>query len=175
MQRSKNLSVSRARKALAGFALFCSVIVPFGISSAYAADAVAAGAGSQATLNVGDTYGGGKVAYIFRKSDRGYVAGQVHGLIAAGEDIAPASWAKAVKSCTEYRGGGHDDWRLPSKDELDRFYENRFAIGGFKERHYYWSSTESDRNDAWDLSFRTGNHNLGYKLEYNNVRPVRTF
>lgn len=173
MERSKNRSISRARKALAGFALFCSVLAPLGVSTAYAADASAAG--SPASLTVGDTYGGGKVAYIFRKNDRGYVAGQVHGLIAASEDIAPASWATAIKSCKEYRGGGYEDWRLPNKDELDRLYENRLSIGGFKERNYYWSSTESDRNDAWDLSFRRGNHNLGYKLEYNYVRPVRTF
>ncbi|MHA8067397.1 hypothetical protein V7S76_12055, partial [Aquirufa sp. ROCK2-A2] len=35
------------------------------------------------TLNVGDSYGGGKVAYIFQLGDIGYVAGQTHGLIAA--------------------------------------------------------------------------------------------
>ena len=34
-------------------------------------------------LNVGDTYGGGKVFYIFGPSDNGYIKGQTHGLIAA--------------------------------------------------------------------------------------------
>ena len=37
-------------------------------------------------LNVGDTYGGGKVFYIFGPSDNGYIKGQTHGLIAATED-----------------------------------------------------------------------------------------
>jgi hypothetical protein len=37
-------------------------------------------------LNVGDTYGGGKVFYIFGPSDNGYIKGQTHGLIAAIED-----------------------------------------------------------------------------------------
>jgi hypothetical protein len=38
------------------------------------------------TLRVGDTYGGGKVFYIFDIGDNGYVKGQTHGLIAATED-----------------------------------------------------------------------------------------
>ena len=37
-------------------------------------------------LNIGDTYGGGKVFYIFGPSDNGYIKGQTHGLIAALED-----------------------------------------------------------------------------------------
>ena len=37
-------------------------------------------------LNIGDTYGGGKVFYIFGPSDNGYIKGQTHGLIAATVD-----------------------------------------------------------------------------------------
>jgi len=36
---------------------------------------------------VGDSYGGGKVAYIFQVGDPGYIAGQTHGLIAATADL----------------------------------------------------------------------------------------
>lgn len=37
-------------------------------------------------LSIGDSYAGGKVAYFFVLGDPGYVAGQLHGLIAADSD-----------------------------------------------------------------------------------------
>ena len=46
-------------------------------------------------LAVGDSYLGGKVAYIFQNGDPGYIAGQTHGLIAA---IADASVNQIVWS-----------------------------------------------------------------------------
>ena len=40
------------------------------------------------TLAIGDAYQGGKIAYLFKVGDPGYVAGQTHGLIAALADRA---------------------------------------------------------------------------------------
>lgn len=168
-----NKFISKAGKVLAVAALFCTMFFPVKVPAAYAAETTAAPAQTQ--LKVGDSHGGGKVAYIFRQGDQGYVAGQTHGLIAANADFDADHWDDALKACKEYRGGGFTDWRMPNKDELNKLYSQRLSIGGFKEQHFYWSSTESDKNDAWDMSFRTGTHNLGYKLDANFSRPVRSF
>jgi hypothetical protein len=47
---------------------------------------------------VGDSYGGGKIFYIFQPGDPGYVAGQYHGLIAAPSDI-PSNTYRIFPSC----------------------------------------------------------------------------
>jgi len=160
--------ISKAGKRLATIVLFSSVFAPASLPTTYAA--------VQSQLKIGDSYGGGKIAYIFSQKERGYVAGQTHGLIAAKNDLGFSdTWAKTVKACKDYRVGGFSDWHLPNKEELNRLYVNRMAIGGFKEHHYYWSSSESDRNDAWDQSFRTGSRNLGYKFDTEYARPVRRF
>ena len=50
-------------------------------------------------LKIGDIYGGGKVAYIFVDGNTGYVAGQVHGLIAATEDqSAGIAWSNITST-----------------------------------------------------------------------------
>jgi hypothetical protein len=135
-------------------------------------------------INVGVSYGGGKVAYIFTSSDLGYVAGQTHGLIAADADqttdagipwfpdkfygatvsalglgqtntisiIAAAvvlgktdSTTYAAGLANKYKGGGYNDWFLPSKDELNKLFINRVLIGGFATTGTiatYWSSSQ---------------------------------
>ena len=155
--------------------MFIALTTPLTPNLLQAADAAPVQS-APASLKAGDQYGGGKVVCLFQPGEAGYVSGQTHGLIAATADIGEGvMWAKAVKLCQDYRGGGFSDWRLPSKEELNRLYKNNALIGGFKERHFYWSGSESDKNDAWDQSFRTGISNLGYKLDNNYVRAVRAF
>ena len=39
-------------------------------------------------LNIGDTYGGGKIAYILQASDAGFVSGELHGIIVSENDLS---------------------------------------------------------------------------------------
>ena len=44
----------------------------------------------------------------------------------------------AARICYDLVLGGYDDWFLPSKEELNKLYLNKAAIGGFAAA-YYWS------------------------------------
>jgi hypothetical protein len=58
--------------------------------------------GFKVALALGDSYGGGKVAYILQSGDPGFVAGQTHGLIAAPADQTPATpWGVAWTNFTD--------------------------------------------------------------------------
>ena len=73
-----------------------------------------------------------------------------------------------------YEGGGYTDWYLPSKDELNKLYLNKTAIGGF-ETNYYWSSSEIDGNKAWAQNFVNGGHYDSDKYNTAYVRAIRAF
>lgn len=73
-----------------------------------------------------------------------------------------------------YNGGGYNDWYLPSKDELNKLYLNRVAIGGFAV-DYYWSSSESLASYAWLQNFTNGLQLDTNKSSTLYVRAVRAF
>jgi hypothetical protein len=77
-----------------------------------------------------------------------------------------------------HSGGGYDDWFLPSKDELNKLYLNRAAVGGFSSEIYYWSSSESvfEAYAAWFQDFSDGSqHDNLSKYYWAGVRAVRAF
>jgi len=81
-----------------------------------------------------------------------------------------------------YEGGGYIDWFLPSKDELNKMYENIGQgnvlglgnVGNFAD-YSYWSSTENGNYYAWRQNFNSGNQLNGVKNYTYDVRAVRAF
>jgi len=85
----------------------------------------------------------------------------------------------AARLCGDLVLNGYSDWYLPSKDELNKLYLNRVAIGGFAS-NFYWSSTEFNDDDAWGQYFYDGyqygsGKYYGFSSNYNGVRAVRAF
>ena len=85
----------------------------------------------------------------------------------------------AARLCADLVEGGYSDWFLPSKDELNKLYLNRVAIGGFSNA-YYWCSMEYNFDIAWLQNFGiwnvpSGYQNTGWKNEPYAVRAVRAF
>jgi hypothetical protein len=164
--------------------------------------------GGAATLGIGQSYQGGILAYIFVSGDPGYVAGQIHGLIAAPTDQStsapwgcqgtsiPTSFSQLIGAgsqntiniiagcptlgiaaliCSDLVLGGYSDWYLPSRDEMNKLYINRVAIGGFSQLRY-WTSNKGDNNGAYQHTFNaTGQNGTDYRGALNYVRAIRTF
>jgi hypothetical protein len=82
----------------------------------------------------------------------------------------------AAKLCYDLVLNGYSDWYLPSKDELNKLYQNQAAIGGWFGTSYFWSSSEVYNNSStWSYEFYTG---AQYDASKNNtfyVRAVRSF
>jgi hypothetical protein len=93
--------------------------------------------------------------------------------------------AYAAGLARAYRGGGFNDWFLPSKDELNEMYTNKAKIdqtatanGGanISYDYYYWSSTENDSLSAWRQYFNAGFQGVNTDKDKRNiVRAVRAF
>lgn len=70
--------------------------------------------------------------------------------------------------------GFYSDWYLPSKDELNKLYINRVAIG--IGNNFYWSSSELTSGLAWQQWIFTGGQDGGDKNTVTfYVRAIRSF
>ena len=78
-----------------------------------------------------------------------------------------------ARMCADLDLGGYSDWYLPSKDELDKLFINRVAIGGFNG--VYWSSSEYDDFFVWIQDFGNSGQGFGGKEDLFYVRAVRAF
>ena len=102
---------------------------------------------------------------------------------AAGDNGADISLVNAQAYCENYTGGGYDDWRLPTQDELATLFD----LEAYKSSGYSivasiqltgccpWASDRKDARVA-SFDFEYGNPDWGHPMSTINARalPVRT-
>jgi hypothetical protein len=114
-------------------------------------------------IKIGDKLEGGIVYFVDSTLK--------HGLISDIKDLKKMNWNKATKYCEE-KGNG---WHLPTKDELDKLYQQKDLIGGF-DNFYYWSSTLDKNDNPWGQNFANGIPEVSrVKIISVCVRAVKSF
>ena len=92
------------------------------------------------------------------------------------------TWSDAMNYASRLDAHGHQDWRLPTKAELNVLWENRdkgglkgtFSETGSVPAGWYWSSTENhEYSHAWDQRFSDGFQSWDYKFFDSSLRCVR--
>lgn len=122
------------------------------------------------SLKIGDIGpGGGIVFYIEGK--KAYEVSEI---------LGEANWETAMSMAKNFRGGGYDDWYLPTSDELNLVYINLRMTGIISGNSYHWSSSEvNSGKDACCQSFSHGVQYAGwpgaYKSSTCSVRAIRAF
>ena len=88
--------------------------------------------------------------------------------------VATEDTAADVVINAEY--SGFDDWFLPSRNELNRMYNElkENGLGGFADATY-WSSTEFDASNVRTQLFLNGNENVQLKSNPMRIRAARAF
>ena len=102
-----------------------------------------------------------------------------NGVVVAMQDQGAYYWVEAeamVNDASKHDSNGakFNDWRLPTKDELNLIYKQKESIGGFST-YSYWSSTEYGSASVWDQNFNGGYQNPISQEDKDNVRAVRAF
>jgi Protein of unknown function (DUF1566) len=83
-----------------------------------------------------------------------------------------------AKTANSQKARGHNDWRVPTKNELNVLFDNRAAIGGFDESGFdpagwYWSATSNHHWATWAQKFSDGFQGLHFEGLHASVRLVR--
>lgn len=148
---------------------------------------------------IGELYGGGIIFYIDPSGDHGLICAPTDQSNSAewgffekqrganGYDVgtgksntekivANSDKETAASICYNLHLGGYDDWFLPSQEELILMHHNLKlkGIGDFIEDNY-WSSTETDFNNAWEYHFGRAYPTEGNVSTPAFVRAVRAF
>lgn len=108
-----------------------------------------------------------------------------HKLVISLEDLSnEADWKNAKTFCESYSINSFEDWRLPTKSEMEMIYKNlspmSINLKNNLEDTYYWTETICNHNvgTTWPYSFDfdrgESDHNKGMVNKF-HVRAVREF
>jgi hypothetical protein len=79
----------------------------------------------------------------------------------------------AAKVCYDLTDFGYNDWYLPSRYEIDAIYKQSYLLKYLNYSSHYWSSTESDKDNAWKVNFYNGAQTTDAKNRINTLVCVR--
>lgn len=155
---------------------------------------------NQAAHYIGESYGGGIIFYLDETGEHGLISAQTDQSTGAEwgySDKQSGATAKtigrgqentnkivdaistqniAARLCNDLQLNGYSDWFLPSREEVDLLYQNlKLKNLANLNGEDYWSSSETDFNNAWLLNFHTGmviEQNVKKKA---HVRAIRSF
>ena len=84
----------------------------------------------------------------------------------------PGFTPNSHKLCWNKTANGYGDWHVPSRDALEKVYDNLKGVISFRSDHY-WSSTETSADDAYRIDFRDGAVQSWQKNNTHSLRCVR--
>jgi TolB-like protein len=142
--------------------------VVFLVTGQRSAQTVETPSNSGNTYKIGDKGPGGGTIFFVRDGKYMECSGE----------LGKHNWNTAVTLAQNYDGGGFQDWRLPTKEELNFMYANlkTRGLGGFTNE-WYWSSSQGEGITyfAWYHNFSDGGQGSHLKTSNFLVRAVRAF
>ncbi len=93
----------------------------------------------------------------------------------ATEVLAHVSWSEAEYIAHTYTNRGFNDWRLPTKSELDIVYLNLKKANIVDNAKPVWTSEAKSDLHAWQQRFSDGYQGINYKSSPNDVIAIRAF
>lgn len=85
-----------------------------------------------------------------------------------------STWSQAKELCEKSTVGGYNDWRLPTRTELNILYTHRKEIGGFGNGTYWSSAFDSYYGTYWALDFTDNYEFRDSSSKRYAARAVRT-